>query len=154
LLYVVANHAAKFRTYVINDALQRALVVLANDFDLMKSINNFLIENRHVDKRKYRVSDLRKFPDYTHILRYKNTRRNKPDKVISFDLPKGWIRNYFLHETHVLPHGADMKLRRDADYALDDERPIPPYIQEAIDRVLCWEILEFRLDLTHPRQTR
>jgi len=45
----------------------------------------------------------------------------------------------------VIPHGADMKLRN-ADYILDDERPIPPEVKEAYDQALYWEILEFRSD--------
>lgn len=152
LLYVVANRTAKFRTYVINDALQRTLLALANDFDLTKSINRFLIENGRVDKRNYRVSDLRKFPGYAQILGYKDTKRTKPDKIVSFVLPKGWIRDYFVHEKPVLPHGADMKLRPNATYILDDERFIPPEVQEAVDQALYWEILDFRPDLTYPPQ--
>lgn len=87
--------------------------------------------------------DLRKFSEYARIIGYKDNKRHKPDKLISFNIPRGWIVEYFLHEKAVLPHGADRKLR-DAMYLIDDERPIPPEVKEAADQALYWEIIEFR----------
>jgi hypothetical protein len=125
LLFIASARGAKYKTYAVNEALQRALVKLADDFDLTNSIHNFLIEKGSVAKRIYRVADLRKFSEYARILGFKDNKRYKPDKLISFIRPHGWIKTYFLVEKAVLPHGADMKLR-DALYILDDERYIPP----------------------------
>lgn len=89
---------------------------------------------------------MRKFPAYASILSFKDNKRFKPDKVIEFTIPLGWIRNYLVHATAVLPHGADRKLRN-AEYILDDERPIPEVIKEALSEALYWEIKDFRLAL-------
>ena len=99
------------------------------------------------DNRTYRVRDLRKFPEYARIIGYKDNKRFKADKLIKFVLPRGWIDNYYLHVTPILPHGADRKLR-DADYILDNERPIPQEIKEAVAQAIYWEIKEFRADFT------
>jgi hypothetical protein len=98
-----------------------------------------------VDKRIYRVSDLRKFPEYARILKFKDNKRYKPGKLIPFTFSRGWMRNFYLVERPVLPPGADMKLR-DAHYILDDERPIPEAVKEAVSQALYWEIKEFRAD--------
>lgn len=145
LLFVTSNTRGKFKTYAINLAFQRALIDIANDFNMTNSIHDFLIKGGFSKKRIYRVSDLRKFSDYARILGYKDNKRYKPDKLISFVLPVGWLVDYLLIEKAVLPHGADMKLR-DADYILDDERYIPPEVKEAYDQALYWEIEEFRSD--------
>lgn len=143
LLFLASNRGGRFKVYAINSALQKALMNLADNFDLTNSIKTILIENRDFDRRKYRVSDLRKFSEYAHILRYKDDKRYKPDKLIEFVLPRGWLVNYYLVEIPVLPPGADMKLR-DADYILDRERHLPPAIKEAFDQALYWKIEEFR----------
>lgn len=65
LLFVVSNRGGKFKTYAVNGALQSALLKLADDFNLTQSIRNFLTEQGHVTKKRYRVSDLRKFKEYT-----------------------------------------------------------------------------------------
>ena len=143
LLFYASNLGGKYRTYAVNGALQSALAKLADDFNLKQSIHNLLIENGHVAKRIYRVSDLRKFSEYARAIGYKDNKRYKPDKLIAFNRPRGWIVEYLLHEKAVLPHGANRKLR-DANYIMDDERPIPPIVQEAIDQALYWEIIEFR----------
>jgi DNA-binding XRE family transcriptional regulator len=147
LLYLVSNRGSKYKTYAVNEALQRAVAKIADDFDLTKSINNFLIENGHVMKRTYRVSDLRKFSDYARIIGYQDNKRFKPEKLVSFKIPHGWLVEYYLHEKAILPHGADRKLR-DANYILDSERPVPPHVKEAMDQALYWEIVEFRSDHT------
>jgi len=146
LLFVVSNLGGKFKTYAVNAAPQRALAKLADDFNLTKSIHNYLLETGHTEKRIYRVSDLRKFSEYASILGYKDNKRYKPDKLIPFTIPRGWLIEYFLYEKPVLPHGADRKLR-DAKYILDSERYIPPEIKEALDEALYWEITEFRTSL-------
>ena len=143
LLFVVSDLGGKHKTYAVNDALQTALVKLADDFNLTQSIQNFLIKEGHVQTRKYRVGDLRKFSEYARILGYKDNKRFKADKVIPFTIPRGWIVEYLLYEKAILPHGADRKLR-DAEYVLDSERPIPPEVKEAMDQALYWEIVEFR----------
>ena len=143
LLFVVSNLGGKYKTYAVNSALQTALVKLADDFNLTKSIHNYLVENGHTEKRNYRVSDLRKFSEYARILGYKDNKRYKPGKLISFTIPRGWLVEYVLTEKPVLPHGADMKLQ-DATYILDNERYIPPEIKEAVAQALYWEIVEFR----------
>jgi len=146
LLFVASNRGGKFKTYVVNSVLQRALVNLADDFHLTKSIHKILHESGHSEKRIYRVSDLRKFSAYADILGYKDDKRYPPDKLMEFILPRGWPEQYYLVEKPVLPHGADMKLR-DAKYILDSERYIPPEIKEALDQALYWEITEFRSSL-------
>jgi DNA-binding XRE family transcriptional regulator len=143
LLFVVSNRGGKFKTYAVNSALQTALAKLAHDFNLTKSIHNYLLENGHIAKRIYRVSDLRKFSEYARILGYKDNKRYKPDKLIPFTIPRGWLYDYVLSEKPVLPHGADMKMRH-ATYVLDSQRYIPPEVKEALAQTLYWEILEFR----------
>jgi transcriptional regulator with XRE-family HTH domain len=143
LLFVVSNRGGKFKTYAVNAALQTALAKLADDFNLTKSIHNYLLETGHTEKRIYRVSDLRKFSEYARILGYNDNKRYEPDKLIPFTIPRGWLVEYFLSEKPVLPHGADRKMR-DATYILDSERAIPPAIKEALDEALYWEITEFQ----------
>ena len=143
LLFVVSNLGGRYKTYAVNGALQTALLKLAADFNLTQSIQNYLIKQGCVETRKYRVRDLRKFSEYARIIGYKDNKRFKPDKVITFNLPRGWIPEYVLHEKAILPHGADRKLR-DAKYIIDSERPVPPEVREAMDQALYWEIVEFQ----------
>jgi transcriptional regulator with XRE-family HTH domain len=144
LLLIFANRANRFRAYGVNCAIQQAATEIAEDFGLLQGIHNFLVEKGSVDKRTYRVSDLRKFPAYAQILGFKDDKRFKPDKRIDFVITRGWMKHYILGEVPILPHGADMKLR-DAEYILDAERYIPPEIKEAFDQALYWEIRDFRL---------
>ncbi len=58
---------------VVDRALQAALMKIADDFRLTQSIHQILIDSGRSDKRKYRVSDLRKFLEYARILGYKTT---------------------------------------------------------------------------------
>ena len=146
LLYCASNRGGKFKTYVINSALQRALLNLAEDFDLTKSIHTLLLEQGQFDKRHYRVSDLRRFSEYARILGFKDNKRYKPDKLIPFNRPRGWLVGYYFLEKPVLPHGADMKLQN-AKYMLDSKRYIPPEIEEALDQAEYWQITEFRPSL-------
>jgi DNA-binding XRE family transcriptional regulator len=144
LLLIASSRAGKFKTYGVNDALQNAFEKIAADFDLRSSIQSFLVERGHVDKHKYQVSDLRKFPDYARILGFKDKKSYKPDMVIEFTIPRGWIENYELKATPVLPHGADMKLRGDALYIIDSNRPIPPEVKEAVAQAAYWKIEHFK----------
>jgi transcriptional regulator with XRE-family HTH domain len=143
LLFLASNRGGRFKTYVLNSALQRALMNLAEDFELTQTIHRILLESGHSEKRIYRVSDLRKFSEYANILGYKDDKRYSPHKLVNFVLPRGWLAGYYLIEKPVLAHGADMKLRN-AKYILDSERYIPPEIKEALDQALYWEITEFR----------
>jgi len=143
LLFLASNRGGKFKMYTVNSALQAALMKIADDFHLTQSIRNILIETGNSEKRKYRVTDLRKFPEYARVLGYQDDKHYKPDKLVEFILPRGWLVHYYLIETPVLPHGADMKLLN-AHYILDSERYIPPEIKEAVDQALYWEIIEFR----------
>jgi DNA-binding XRE family transcriptional regulator len=143
LLFVASHRGGKYKTYVLNRAIQNALYKLADDFALNDSIRRYLIESGHTKRRLYRVSDLRKFPGYARILDYTDDERYAPDDLKEFVLPQGWLVEYYLHEKPILPHGADMKLRN-AKYIIDDERFIPPEVEEAVAQALYWEIVEFR----------
>lgn len=142
LLLIGSSRAGKFKTHGVNGALQNAFQKIADDFDLMPSIKNFLVEQDSVRQRKYRVGDLRKFPDYARLIGFQDNRRYRPDKVIPFTIPHGWMDHYKLVESPVLPHGADRKLR-DAEYILDSDRPIPDVVKEAVAQALYWKIESF-----------
>ncbi len=144
LLYISSNRGGKFKTYGINAAIQNAFQKIAHDFNLVPGIESFLIETGRFSKRKYRVSDLRKFPDYARILGFKDKKSYRPDKLFEFTISQGWILNYILHVKPVLPHGADMKLRK-AEYILDIDRRIPGVVKEAIAQAEYWEIVSFEL---------
>jgi DNA-binding XRE family transcriptional regulator len=144
LLLIASNRGGKFKVYGVNGALQQAIQKIADDFDLVPSIQSFLVEQGSVRQRKYRVRDLRQFPDYARLIGFQDQRRYRPDRVIAFTIPHGWMDHYTLVESPVLPHGADRKLR-DAEYILDTERPIPEVIKETWDQALYWEIKSFTL---------
>jgi transcriptional regulator with XRE-family HTH domain len=145
LLLIASNRLNQIKMNAVNHAIQESFQKIAENFNLEKGIHNFLIEQGSVDKKNYRVSDLRKFPEYARILGFKDNKRYKPDKLIPFTIPRGWMRNYYAVEKPVLPPGANMKLR-DAHYILDDEHSIPDIVKEAISQALYWEIKEFRAD--------
>jgi DNA-binding XRE family transcriptional regulator len=143
LLLLSSNRSNSVKSYAVNAALQDAFQSIADDFKLEETIHTLLKEHGHVEKKIYRVCDLRRFPKYARILGFKDNKRFKPDKTITFTLTRGWMRHYMVYERPVLPHGADRKLR-DAEYILDDERPMPKVIKEALAEALYWQILEFR----------
>ncbi len=143
LLLIASNRGGKFKTHAVNFALQDSFLKIAKDFGLEEGIHSFLTEKGSVAKRIYRVGDLRKFPEYARLLGFKDNKRFKADKRVPFSLPHGWIRDFFVLETLVLPTGADMKLRP-GTYILDDERPIPEVVKEVVSQALYWEINEFR----------
>jgi transcriptional regulator with XRE-family HTH domain len=152
LLFFASNRGGSFKTFVLNSALQRSLASLADDFHLTETIHRMLLASGQSEKRIYRVCDLRKFSEYAGIIGYKDDPGFKPDDLKEFQLPRGWLIEYYLREKPVLPHGADMKLR-EATYILDSERYIPPEIKEALEQALYWEIIEFRSNLaTKPIQ--
>ncbi len=137
-----ANRPGTLKGYAVNAAVQDAFLKIARDYALVPGIERFLIDQGHVRRRKYRVSDLRKFPDFAGIIGFQDRKSYKPDKLIEFIIPHGWISKYHMSESPVLPHGADMKLR-DAKYVLDYDRPFPAEIKEAIDQALYWTIDSF-----------
>jgi hypothetical protein len=92
---------------------------------------------------------LEKFSEYARILGYEDYERFGPDDLKEFKIAHGWIVDYYLVESPVLPHGADRKLL-EAKYILDNERYIPPEIKEAISEALYWKIMEFRPNLASP----
>jgi transcriptional regulator with XRE-family HTH domain len=145
LLLIASSRAGRFKTYGVNAAIQDAFEKLANDFDLVPSIRSFLIEKASVRKRKYRVCDLRKFPVYAKIIGFEDKKSYRPTTILEFTIPHGWIDNYYIHEKPELPPGADIKLRGDASYIIDGDRPIPKHIQEAVNQATYWEIRDFRL---------
>ena len=145
LLLIGSERGGKFKAYGVIAAIQDAFQKIAKDFNLTPSIERFLIEKSSFEKRKYRVEDLRKFPAYARLLGFKDKRSCKPETVIAFTIPKGWIQAYTLRESPVLPHGADRKLR-DAEYIMDEDRPIPPEVREAISEALYWKIETFEMD--------
>lgn len=145
LLLLASNRGGRFKTYGVNAALQDAFEKIAADFDLKPGIESVLFENGRFDKHKYRVSDLRKFPEYARILGFKDKKRYKPGKVVEFTIPRGWIQNYELNVRPVLPPGADMQLRGNATYLMDADRPIPPEIKEAVAQAEYWIIESFSL---------
>jgi hypothetical protein len=152
LMLIASNRANQWKMRAVVAALQNSFHKIAADFQLEDGIHRFLTENGHVDKRRYRVSDLRTFPDFARIIGFKDDKRFSLDKLVPYDRPKGWIPDYFLVENPFLPPDADMKLRPNADYILDNERPIPAALKEIIDQALYWEIKEFRLSLAQPPQ--
>ncbi|MEQ2009346.1 MAG: hypothetical protein ABMA26_21400, partial [Limisphaerales bacterium] len=139
LLLIASNRAGSAKTHGVNAAVQAAFTKIASDFNLVHGINGFLIEKGSVRHRKYQVCDLRKFPDYARLIGFQDNHRFRPDKVVEFPIPRGWMDHYTLVESPVLPHGADRKLR-DAEYILDFERPIPEVIKEAVAQALYWKI--------------
>jgi DNA-binding XRE family transcriptional regulator len=142
LLLIASNRAGSAKTHGVNAAVQAAFTKIADDFKLLPGMNGFLAEQGSVRRRKYRVGDLRQFPDYARLIGFQDQRRYRPDKVIEFDIPHGWIDSFILVEVPVLPHGADRKLR-DAEFILDTERPIPEVIREAVAQALYWKIESF-----------
>jgi transcriptional regulator with XRE-family HTH domain len=153
LMLIAANRANQLKMRAVFDEIQNSFAKIAEDFRLKDGIHNFLVENGHVDRRKYRVSDLRKFPDFARIIGFKDDKRFSPNKIIPHNRPKGWIPDYFLHETPVLPPDAEMKLAPDARYIIDKERPIPEALKTIIDQALYWEIKEFRLSVVAQAHT-
>ena len=142
LLLIASNRAGTSKTLGVNAAVQAAFAKIADDFNLLPGIKGFLLERGHVRKRKYRVGDLRQFPAYARLIGFQDHRRYRPDRVIAFTIPHGWMEHYTLVESPVLPHGADRKLR-DAEYILDTERPMPEVVKEAVAQALYRKIESF-----------
>jgi transcriptional regulator with XRE-family HTH domain len=152
LMLIASQPGAKYRTRAVFAEIVESFQKAADDFDLKTKIHDFLIEKGSVDKRIYRVSDLRKFPKFADIIGFKDEKRFSPDKLIPHSRPKGWIRDYFLIEEPVLPPDIAMKLPSKKLYLMDDERELPEELKKMVDQALYWEITEFRLSLTEPPQ--
>ena len=151
LLLVASQRGTQYKTRAVFAETVEALENIAEAFNLKRSIHSFLIEKGSVDKRNYRVSDLRKFPEFARIIGFKDDKRFSPDKLVPHVRPRGWIPDYFLDEEPVLPPDAEMKIRPNAVYIIDAERPIPNALRDIIDQALYWRIKEFRLDLTYAK---
>lgn len=143
LLLIASRRGTKFKTRAVFAEIIDALQKVACEFGLKEGINAFLVEQGYVDKRAYRVKDLRKYPAFARIVGFTDDKRFSPDKVITFLRPRGWIPEYFLHETAVLPPDVEMKLRPNSEYIIDDERPIPDELKKIVEQALYWEIKEF-----------
>ncbi|MBM3877033.1 MAG: helix-turn-helix transcriptional regulator [Verrucomicrobia bacterium] len=143
LLLIASHRAGKVKTHAVNAAVQNAFQKIADDFNLLPGIEGFLKEQGSVRHRRYRVGDLRKFPDYARLIGFQDQRRYRPDKVIEFIIPHGWMDHYYLDESAVLPPGADLKLRPNTSYFLDTRRHIPEVVKEAIAKALYWKIESF-----------
>jgi transcriptional regulator with XRE-family HTH domain len=152
LMLLAANRGKQFKMRAVFGEIQHSFVRIADDFHLKGAIHSYLTENGYVDKRKYRVSDLRKFPEFARMIGYKDDKRFKPDKIIPYNRPKGWIPDYYLKESPVLPPDADMKLLPNSTYIIDSERPVPEELKNICEQALYWKIDEFRLSLVDPPQ--
>ena len=148
LLLISSERAGHAKLHSVVAALQNAFVKIAEDFDLKKNINGYLIEQGHVRKRAYLVRDLRKFPEYARLIGFKDNKRFKPDKKIKFEIPNGWIVEFdqFI-EQPVFPKEIEKKLA-DKHYIIDFNRPIPDTpefkdINEALPKLLYWKIRRF-----------
>jgi transcriptional regulator with XRE-family HTH domain len=145
LLFVASQRAGQEKTDAVFTVLQRTLKKIALDFNLEKNIHGFLKEVGSVRNRSYRVSDLRKFPVYAKIIGFKDNKRFKPDKVINFVLPHGWVGEFaWLEEQPVLPPKIAKKYQH-ADFILDGDRPIPKEMKDDLAKAKYWRIKEFRL---------
>ena len=152
LMLIASNRGNGLKMRAVFSEIQQSFVGIAEDFHLKDAIHNFLIENNHVEKRKYRVSDLRKFPGFASIIGYTDAKRFSPDKIIPYNRPKGWIPDYILVEKPILPPDAEMKLQPNASYIIDSERPIPKELLRIYNQAIYWEIEEFRLSFADPPQ--
>ena len=152
LLLSTSNQANRFRMRAVFAAAQNSFRKTAEDFGLVDAIQRFLIAGGHVDRRKYRVGDLRRFPDYARIIGYRDDRRFSPKKIIPCNRPRGWVTDYYLVESPVLPPDAEMMTRPNAAYIIDDEHPIPQVLAHIVEQALYWQITEFRWNFLHPPQ--
>lgn len=153
LLLISSERAGQKKLHSVVAALQDSFAKIGRDFDLKKNIEGFLIEKGHVRKRIYLVRDLRKFSQYAGLIGFKDNKRFKPNKKISFDIPDGWIPAFELIERPILPKGLKTKLLGGKHYIIDHNRPIPDTpefkpVKEALSKVLYWKIAKFTPDWT------
>ena len=153
LLLIASQRSGQDKLQQVFAAVQRFLAKTAEEFDLKKNIHGFLIEKAQVLKRKYLVSDLRKFPEYARIIGFKDNKRFKPSKVIDFAIPFGWIVEFSrLHEKVIFPPEINRKLGK-KNFIVDTSRPIPDTpefkeLKEALPHALYWRIKKFWPTLT------
>ena len=94
--------------------------------------------------RIYLVRDLRRFPEYARIIGFKDNKRFKPDKQVTFEIPTGWIPPFaLLEEAPVLPKDAPKEYREN-HYILDLDRPLPKELQDYVNKTkMVWRIEDF-----------
>ncbi len=153
LMLVASTRGGQLKMRAVFSKIQDSFVTIADESRLTAGIHNYLTENGHVDRRKYRVSDLRKFPEFARIIRYKDDKRFSANKIISYNRPKGWILEYVLIESPVLPHrrGNETHAHRVVKI-IDNERPMPEELRRIVEQALYWKIEEFRLSFADPPQ--
>jgi DNA-binding XRE family transcriptional regulator len=105
LLLISSNRGSKFKVYGVNAAIQGAFLKIAQDFNLEESIDSFLREKGSMEKRIYRVGDLRKFPDYARIIGFKDNRKYKSEKLITFSLTRAHLDTVLSLSAKVDPNG-------------------------------------------------
>jgi hypothetical protein len=148
LLLICSQRSGQDKLHSAMAALQDALAKIATDFDVKKNIYGFLIEKGSVRKRTYRVSDLRKFPDYAQLIGFKDNPRFNPDKTIKFDIPNGWINEFdSLAEKPMLSEEIERKFAGKTGL-IDWNLPMPdkPEFKELIEglpKALYWTIVKF-----------
>lgn len=145
LLLIASERAGQDKSNSVGVAIAQSLKKLAIDFNLEKNIYGFLIERGAVRKRAYRVGELRKFADYAKIIGFIDDKRYKPDKIVKFEIPHGWIPDFaWLSEKPILSRELAQK-NKDTVYLIDTELPIPKEVQDMVAQALYWKIEEFRL---------
>ncbi len=145
LLLIASERAGQNKSNSVVVTITEFLRKLAIDFNLEKNIYGFLVERGAVRKRAYRVQNLRKFPDYARIIGFKDSRRYKPDKIVKFEIPQGWIPSFdLLNEKPILPKELEKK-HKNKLYLIDGDRPIPKEVQDMFNQALYWKIKQFHL---------
>jgi DNA-binding XRE family transcriptional regulator len=145
LLLIASERAGQSKMDAVVANIQIFLKKLAVDFNLDKNIKGFLVEHGSVRKRSYRVSDLRKFPAYAKIIGYTDNKRFKPEKILAFEIPTGWIHDFAaLDECPVLPKDLEKKYRGKIRI-IGFDRPLSKEIQEDFSKALFWKIRKFIL---------
>ena len=153
LLLMALQRSGQDKLQQVFAAVQKFLAKTAEEFDLKKNIHGLLIEKGEVKKRKYLVSDLRKFPKYARIIGFKDNKRFKPNKKIDFTIPVGWIQEFtYLEEKAIFPLAVNRKLGK-KHYVIDSNRPIPDTpefkdFKEALPKALYYRIKKFKPTLT------
>lgn len=144
LLLMGAHRAPRGKFYACFDSFTRFLKQAADEFDLEKHIDGFLKEQGSALTCIYLVRDLRRFPEYARILGYKDNKRFKPDRQVTFPIAFGWIPKFaLLRMVPVLPKDAPKEFR-EKHYVLDFDRPLPKEIWDYLSSTkMVWRIKEF-----------
>jgi transcriptional regulator with XRE-family HTH domain len=148
LLLISSERAGQVKLNSVTAALQNAFAKIAQDFDLKKNIDGFLVEKGLVRKRTYLVRDLRKFPEYASRIGFKDNKRFKAAKKIYFEIPDGWLIGFDqLIEQPKFPKEWERKLA-DRHFIIDHNKPIPDTAEfkdfkEAMTKVIYWKIKKY-----------